>query len=162
MATSRLQSLILNAARPDVGTKKRPILLSRAYSNIRLLCRPSLAQWPTLSAWQRPYFFPRAIRLSRFSTSVRCLRHPLGVLPSPSEAHAQPGESRLSLTFTCTAPLSVPSPGVESGIPSTPLCNHRSTHTFTKNAYQKGVVIIECPSCKNKSVSKRLSRVRND
>ncbi|KAJ9105881.1 hypothetical protein QFC20_004216 [Naganishia adeliensis] len=29
-------------------------------------------------------------------------------------------------------------------------CGHRSTHEFTKRSYQKGIVIIQCPSCKNR------------
>ena len=32
-------------------------------------------------------------------------------------------------------------------------CGHRSTHEFTKRSYQKGIVIIQCPSCKNRYVS---------
>ncbi|KAG8945633.1 hypothetical protein FRC04_000680 [Tulasnella sp. 424] len=43
-------------------------------------------------------------------------------------------EPRLSLTFTCAVPD----------------CNHRSTHEFTKRAYTRGLVIIQCPSCKNR------------
>lgn len=45
-----------------------------------------------------------------------------------------PLEPRLSLTFTCTAPN----------------CSTRSSHTFTKRAYEKGVVLVECPGCKNR------------
>ncbi|EPQ56539.1 zf-DNL-domain-containing protein [Gloeophyllum trabeum ATCC 11539] len=43
-------------------------------------------------------------------------------------------EPRLSLTFTCTVPN----------------CSHRSTHTFTKRAYEKGIVIATCPGCKSR------------
>ncbi|KAG9025377.1 hypothetical protein FS837_004944 [Tulasnella sp. UAMH 9824] len=43
-------------------------------------------------------------------------------------------EPRLSLTFTCAVPD----------------CGHRSTHEFTKRAYTRGLVIIQCPSCKNR------------
>jgi hypothetical protein len=45
-------------------------------------------------------------------------------------------EPKLSLTFTCTV--------VD--------CGKRSTHQFTKRAYQKGVVLVECPGCKNRYV----------
>lgn len=38
------------------------------------------------------------------------------------------------MTFTC-------------GVPD---CGHRSTHEFTKRAYERGLVIIQCPSCKNR------------
>ena len=47
-------------------------------------------------------------------------------------ARSDPNEPRLSLTFTCTAAD----------------CNTRSTHQFTKRAYEKGIVLIECPGCK--------------
>ena len=45
-------------------------------------------------------------------------------------------EPRLSLTFTCTVSD----------------CSERSTHQFTKRAYERGIVIVTCPKCKNKWV----------
>ncbi|KAL1668918.1 DNL zinc finger-domain-containing protein [Schizophyllum commune] len=44
-------------------------------------------------------------------------------------------EPRLQITFTCTAPGCT---------------RHRSSHTFTKRAYYSGIVLIQCPSCKNR------------
>ncbi|KAG6328284.1 hypothetical protein ID866_10805, partial [Astraeus odoratus] len=41
---------------------------------------------------------------------------------------------RLLIAFTCTAQD----------------CNHRSAHSFTKRAYTRGIVLIQCPSCKNR------------
>lgn len=38
------------------------------------------------------------------------------------------------MTFTCTASD----------------CSHRSSHTFTKRAYERGIVIVQCPGCKNR------------
>lgn len=29
-------------------------------------------------------------------------------------------------------------------------CDTRSSHTFSKQAYQKGTVLIQCPGCKNR------------
>ncbi|KAH9935989.1 DNL zinc finger-domain-containing protein [Epithele typhae] len=46
----------------------------------------------------------------------------------------QAPEPRLSISFTCT---------VEG-------CSHRSTHEFTKRSYTKGIVMVECPGCKNR------------
>ncbi|KAF8159872.1 DNL zinc finger-domain-containing protein [Crassisporium funariophilum] len=43
-------------------------------------------------------------------------------------------EPKLSITFTCTVPD----------------CDERSTHQFTKRSYTKGIVIIQCPGCKNR------------
>ncbi|KAF8309048.1 zf-DNL-domain-containing protein [Clavulina sp. PMI_390] len=76
---------------------------------------------------------------------------------TPSEPQASK-DPRLSLTFTCTAPIAVPSESsVESSsssadpaVPQFEQCGHRSTHTFTKRAYEKGIVIIACPGCKNR------------
>ncbi|KAJ7780171.1 DNL zinc finger-domain-containing protein [Mycena maculata] len=41
---------------------------------------------------------------------------------------------KLSLTFTCTA----------DG------CAQRSTHQFSKQAYESGLVLVQCPGCKNR------------
>jgi len=41
-------------------------------------------------------------------------------------------EARMAIIFTCK------------------ICNERQTKTFSKLAYNKGVVIIECQSCKNR------------
>ncbi|TFK69302.1 zf-DNL-domain-containing protein [Pluteus cervinus] len=38
------------------------------------------------------------------------------------------------MTFTCT---------VEG-------CETRSTHEFTKRSYEKGIVLVQCPGCKNR------------
>jgi mitochondrial protein import protein ZIM17 len=67
------------------------------------------------------------------------LSAPLSSLSQSSTSHTQhlqtdPLEPRLSITFTCTAPN----------------CSTRSSHTFTKRAYEKGVVIVQCPGCKNR------------
>ncbi|KAI1796714.1 zf-DNL-domain-containing protein [Ganoderma leucocontextum] len=43
-------------------------------------------------------------------------------------------QPKLSLTFTCT---------VEG-------CGHRSTHQFTKRSYTRGIVLVQCPGCKNR------------
>lgn len=45
-------------------------------------------------------------------------------------------EPRLQLTFTCTVSN----------------CAERSTHQFTKRAYERGIVLVTCPKCKNRRV----------
>ncbi|KDQ50137.1 hypothetical protein JAAARDRAFT_142443 [Jaapia argillacea MUCL 33604] len=56
-------------------------------------------------------------------------------------------EPRLSLTFTCTVPN----------------CSHRSSHFFTKRAYEKGIVIVQCPGCKNRHlIADHLSWFKDD
>lgn len=54
--------------------------------------------------------------------------------PPASGPQEKPPEPRLSLTFTC----------------SVPDCSHRSTHEFSKASYEKGVVLVQCPNCKNR------------
>jgi hypothetical protein len=45
-------------------------------------------------------------------------------------------EPRKAITFNC---------GVEE-------CGVRQTHEFTKRSYEKGIVIVQCPGCKNRWV----------
>jgi protein import protein ZIM17 len=52
----------------------------------------------------------------------------LGQLGGDGTAKGQP---RMQITFTCT------------------VCDERSTKTFTKHSYTKGVVLIRCPGCQN-------------
>lgn len=47
-------------------------------------------------------------------------------------------QPRLQLSFTCTA-------GPERELPE---CGHRSTHEFSKDSYENGIVLVQCPSCK--------------
>ncbi|KAH7920525.1 zf-DNL-domain-containing protein [Leucogyrophana mollusca] len=54
--------------------------------------------------------------------------------PPSQPLTTQPLEPRLSLTFTCTAPD----------------CSTRSSHTFTKRSYERGIVLVQCPGCKNR------------
>ncbi|KAF5383826.1 hypothetical protein D9615_003838 [Tricholomella constricta] len=56
--------------------------------------------------------------------------------PATTNSHTLPEklEPRLSMTFTCTAPG----------------CSERSTHEFTKRSYTRGIVLVQCPGCKNR------------
>jgi protein import protein ZIM17 len=53
----------------------------------------------------------------------------------------EPIEPRLSMTFTCTVKD----------------CGERSTHQFTKRAYERGIVLVQCPGCKNRCVLPSLT-----
>ncbi|KAG2360464.1 DNL zinc finger-domain-containing protein [Suillus spraguei] len=77
--------------------------------------------------------------------SFRTIRSNSSLHPSkPSVSHSSTSEqikddspikeARLGIVFTCTA----------EG------CSHRSSHTFTKRAYERGIVIVQCPGCKNR------------
>ncbi|KAF9525098.1 DNL zinc finger-domain-containing protein [Crepidotus variabilis] len=88
------------------------------------------------------------IGVAPFSSSSRRPQD-LHILPGPSTPAVEdtegektttsqtlPGrvEPRLSITFTCTASQ----------------CGERSTHEFSKRSYMKGIVIVQCPKCKNR------------
>ncbi|KAG6374747.1 zf-DNL-domain-containing protein [Boletus reticuloceps] len=74
------------------------------------------------------------------TTTTGFAKAPSGLSKSPltpeisDHAQSDPQEPRLAIAFTCTA----------DG------CNHRSAHTFTKRAYERGIVLIQCPSCENR------------
>jgi hypothetical protein len=53
---------------------------------------------------------------------------------SPSQT-LDPNKPMLQITMTCTA---------------SDCDRHRSTHRFSKHAYEHGIVIIQCPGCKNR------------
>lgn len=64
------------------------------------------------------------------STSI-----PATTATSSQEADAASQVPRMQITFTCTAED----------------CDRtRSTHQFTKKAYESGIVLIQCPGCKNR------------
>lgn len=50
-------------------------------------------------------------------------------------------DRRLKIVFTCTAPT--PDDAAAT-------CGHRSSHEFSRNSYEKGVVIVQCPQCNNR------------
>lgn len=75
----------------------------------------------------------------------RLLYTPVNVIPSglrtrerghhlsvPSLSSIGDIKSQMYLEFTCK------------------VCKHRSKKTFSKQAYEEGVVLIECPGCKNR------------
>ncbi|KAH9975800.1 DNL zinc finger-domain-containing protein [Lactifluus volemus] len=88
---------------------------------------------------RRP-FTHSSLPLSRLSWTVR--HNSTGATPPPTPGSASDtqttrsdaDEPRLSITFTCTAGD----------------CSTRSTHQFTKRAYERGIVLIECPGCKTR------------
>lgn len=96
------------------------------------------------SAFVQPFasLHPRTFSTSRPSAEKSgSSRHAAATSASTSTA-AEPQtelqfkmpEPRLSLTFTCTV--------VD--------CSTRSTHEFARRSYEKGIVIVECPGCKNR------------
>ena len=122
--------------------------ISTCYSMLpfRLLRNVNLAARSQILRLQRPPLATSSLLWSHLSLAVR---HNSTRVPPASALDAAPStvtsdasqaaksdvdEPRLSLTFTCTAGN----------------CSTRSTHQFTKRAYEKGIVLIECPGCKTR------------
>ncbi|CAO1635767.1 unnamed protein product [Sympodiomycopsis kandeliae] len=121
--------------------RQAPISIGRLPSSTRQLSR--FATRSLASSSSTHLAKPQAIqsRLSFPQPSQK--RHICSSLCRHNEASAgseQKGtpigqiEQRLQLTFTCT---------VEN-------CGHRSTHEFAKRSYEKGIVLVQCPGCKNR------------
>ncbi|KAL5531571.1 hypothetical protein ACEPAG_4448 [Sanghuangporus baumii] len=99
---------------------------------LKLAARP-LVTYSTASSTSR------ARRSRSLHTSARITQEAnvSASVSSPSSADASAAETkepRLQLTFTCTVTN----------------CHERSTHGFTKRAYERGIVIVQCPKCKNR------------
>ena len=105
--------------------------------------------WPRNPRCLSTYFRPLRSPSARFSTSIQRRNDNQYNLTSPKNdiikedaetttSQALPGrvEPRLSLTFTCTVTD----------------CGERSTHEFSKRAYTKGIVLVQCPKCMNRYV----------
>ncbi|KAF8552704.1 zf-DNL-domain-containing protein [Imleria badia] len=78
----------------------------------------------------------RQLGAFRANSSAASFPKAQGESPLETSDHTRfdPSEPRLAIAFTCTA----------DG------CGHRSAHTFTKRAYERGIVLVQCPSCKNR------------
>ncbi|KAM0750875.1 zf-DNL-domain-containing protein [Meredithblackwellia eburnea MCA 4105] len=97
--------------------------------------------------------------LSRVATARPLLltSRPLSTTRPSFNSEAPPNKTpigqidrRLQITFTCTAPVPVPSPAGADGAEHHKPCGHRSSHEFSRRSYEKGIVLIECPSCMNR------------
>ena len=93
---------------------------------------------PTLLAHSRRSLQTRNSLSTRLNTTLLSRNESSlsSTITSRSTPLLEQMEPKLSLTFTCTVSD----------------CGERSTHQFTKRAYQKGVVLVQCPGCKNRYV----------
>ncbi|KAF9459306.1 DNL zinc finger-domain-containing protein [Collybia nuda] len=139
------------------------MLPSRLFRNtglppaLRSLITPRASLPPTISVQLRlrlGVFNPEAAystappssSTSASASSTPTTPQPSTPLPSPSSQSSssptvtgpqplgEPIEPRLSMSFTCTVKD----------------CGERSTHQFTKRAYERGIVLVQCPGCKNR------------
>lgn len=95
----------------------------------------------------RPQCYPPCSLHSSGSTLLNTLRSysssplssdapdsPSAIRRSSEQSSNDTDEPRYSITFTCTVAK----------------CGERTSHMFTKHAYHNGIVIIQCPGCKNR------------
>ncbi|KAJ2849627.1 hypothetical protein IWW36_002490 [Coemansia brasiliensis] len=83
--------------------------------------------YTTAPRWQYRLGMPNVSYLRYKSTTT-----PGALSAEIPSAAKNPNEARLLIGFTCK------------------VCNHRQHKTMSKNAYQKGVVLIQCDGCKNR------------
>ena len=125
---------------------RSPLLLHPRLSSavrIRLLCYLRLNTPPPGAVRRLSMTAPRLLRASPLRASTSNIaesgagaKQTATLAPNGQAVKEEPPEPRLQLTFTCA---------VEG-------CADRSTHTFTRRAYERGIVIVQCPNCKNRYV----------
>lgn len=124
MATLRTfqQGLALLTRSPNLLTRQTPVALRS-----RARC---------CSSYHLPTRKPSAVPSSRSSSSLYSTSSsPASPEPSqPQKKLSFQSEPKLQITFTCTVTD----------------CNTRSSHEFTKRSYTRGIVIVQCPGCKNR------------
>ena len=126
MATLRTfqQGLALLTRSPNLLTRQTPVALRS-----RARC---------CSSYHLPTSKSSAVPSSRLgSSSYSTSSSPVSPEPSqPQKKLSFQSEPKLQITFTCTVTD----------------CNTRSSHEFTKRSYTRGIVIVQCPGCKNRYV----------
>lgn len=110
----------------------------------RLALRPAPLLGPALLVQQRTFSVVHARR----DASAPSAPEP----PAPTKHAIGRINRRLQITFTCTAdvPILEGTVVLEDEEQETRPCSHRSTHEFSRVSYEKGIVLIECPGCKNR------------
>ncbi|KAJ7302945.1 DNL zinc finger-domain-containing protein [Mycena albidolilacea] len=127
------------------------MLPSRLFRNLgippalRSLITPHSSLPPTISVQLRlrlgaqPGSLVSAQRLASYSTAAPGVPGPsqdASSEPTTTSSQALPESivPKLSMTFTCTADN----------------CGERSTHEFSRQAYESGIVLVQCPGCHNR------------
>ena len=108
-------------------------LLRSARPLPRLLSHRQAASWRSLPSFVR---LDHRLYSDSATNAPPSPRHP-SQNTSNSVKIEQPDEPKYSLTFTCKVPE----------------CDERTSHMFSKRAYHHGIVIIQCPKCKNRYVA---------
>ncbi|KAI0642416.1 DNL zinc finger-domain-containing protein [Trametes meyenii] len=119
---------------------RRPVVpAARSFTRTRAPFVRAPRAFPFLAPTRTFSFLPARAQDASSST-IPHINHPSESSGESQSSEPQqhltfkPPEPKLSLTFTCT---------VEA-------CHTRSTHQFTRRSYEKGIVIVQCPGCKNR------------
>lgn len=138
--------------------KPQSLLLSRTFftTQFKLESFPSLPSppsFPTTTTLNSSGVSPTSSPLDSDHVPKQPIKHAIGKI-----------ERRLQITFTCTA--TIDQPEIEGVTPPEVIvedieveeitCGHRSTHEFSKRSYDHGIVLIECPGCKNRHLIGKL------
>ena len=122
-ASSALRALARSARRNTF------VHVSRTNHRGTLLRNP----YALMTAMQQPHrLFSSTSILANSSTS----RNGASSASDAQAAETSSSEPRMAIAFTCTV----------AG------CGERSAHHFTKRSYERGIVLVQCPKCKNRFV----------
>ena len=139
LATTFTRSLRTAAPRPSPSASHLPLAF----------LAPSWSSRPFTSSLSRPDAPPSAPSLPSPGVSAS---HEVEV--GKGRTAIGRVERRLQITFTCTAAVPIDGRSVAEILPGEEVdgkqCGHRSTHEFSRRSYEKGIVLIECPGCKNR------------
>lgn len=80
-----------------------------------------------------PFTRPSTILIKRLSSNTSFSSSSISIKP------------RMRIHFTCTANTST-----HHQLQPPQLCGHQNIHEFTKLAYERGIVLVECPNCHNR------------
>lgn len=105
--------------------------------------RPSPAYRRPTAEWWLAACEPVARRFSASARALEAVSSPTGAAPA-EKMQIQP---KMRIEFTCTARGKPAQP--DTGEAAT-ACGHRNAHEFSKLAYEKGIVLVQCPECKNR------------
>ncbi|MCJ1273211.1 hypothetical protein MMC21_001000 [Puttea exsequens] len=133
MKTDQTISSIFRQLRPCVTKSRSRSPPLRPFSQLAAFgSLPKRNLTPSTTRLTYPSVAPSVHLPKRFQTTTTTVPStaPISTTPSsPLESDLPPS---YELTFTCKP------------------CSHRSTHNVSKQGYQHGTVLVQCPQCKNR------------
>ena len=128
-----LSDFMSSALRALARSAQRNAFVHASRTNYRgMLLRNAYALMTTMQQHHR--LFSSTSILTNSSTSRNGV--PVQSASDAQAAETSSSEPRMAIAFTCTVAE----------------CGERSAHHFTKRSYERGIVLVQCPKCKNRSV----------